>query len=585
MIIKELNILNLSFNKLIKHYKFAEKGVNIILGEKRLESDEANGVGKTTMVEALRYILGSGVPSEFKNNTKLVDDDIFICLKIEVDGYNKYIGRRISKSSKGYLLAGDNLDYDIEKWSCLDKDDYKDRLNTFISIDENDDFKYTTISEFVIRDEKKGFHDITIPNRTAIYQHMYLAFLFQLPYKYENEIAKIKEPLRKKNSELKEIKALSKEVGDLKISEAEIEKDIEELQNNISKLKLSSEYTADSEKYSDVKMELNKVQSRIFKLRHIVNQYKNNIAAINKKKEISDELDGIDEFYNQMVGYFPDKVKKSINDVSSFYNKMVVNRGKYFSMKIDKLEQEISSLSEEKYHLTNVLDRISKVFKNDEIIEDIGIINEKLIEKNTELGAIRTKIGIYENKSEVVKSINSFTQDIIYNNQLFEDEFSNYEDDLTRIEKQFNILMKETYNEKGVLEFEYNNGIKLNDTTGRVKARCTIADEGSHGRLYMKINMFDLTWFLLNLNKKNFIPLLVHDGSYCKPDKNVKSRLLRFVDNELEKYGKGQYFVTINVDEISESDIDYFSHQKKIVAKLDRNNNGENRFFGFSFSG
>ncbi|MEM5644041.1 DUF2326 domain-containing protein [Bacillus toyonensis] len=140
-----------------------------------------------------------------------------------------------------------------------------------------------------------------------------------------------------------------------------------------------------------------------------------------------------------------------------------------------------------------------------------------------------------------------------------------YKETMDEINDIFNSLVNETYEEQGLLEFEMNVKTGLKNNTGRILVTCKIDDEGSHGRNYMKVNMFDLTWFINRLTYNlNNIGFLIHDGSYSKPDKNPKGRLLKYVDEGLEGLEKGQYIVTLNIDELNDQDILYFDKKKKL---------------------
>ncbi|HDR8209607.1 TPA: hypothetical protein QC093_006005, partial [Bacillus cereus] len=46
-------------------------------------------------------------------------------------------------------------------------------------------------------------------------------------------------------------------------------------------------------------------------------------------------------------------------------------------------------------------------------------------------------------------------------------------------------------------------------------------------------------------------------------------------------FGKGQYFVTLNKDELLKKDLDFFQKNGIIVAKLERTEDNAKRFFGF----
>lgn len=77
---------------------------------------------------------------------------------------------------------------------------------------------------------------------------------------------------------------------------------------------------------------------------------------------------------------------------------------------------------------------------------------------------------------------------------------------------------------------------------------------------------------------------LVHDGSYCKPDKDIKARLLKYVNSILTVNIRGQYSVTINDDELNRKDITFFKEHGSMIAELDRKNNDKNRFFDFKYT-
>lgn len=154
---------------------------------------------------------------------------------------------------------------------------------------------------------------------------------------------------------------------------------------------------------------------------------------------------------------------------------------------------------------------------------------------------------------------------------------------IKKLEETFDKLVNVAYGEEGILEYEYDNRTSLNATTGRIKIKYSIEDENSHGRLYMKINMFDLTLFLNRVDNNSDIQFLVHDGSYCKPDISVKERLLDYVNEYLLEKQRGQYFITINIDELHAEKIKAYKAQGNVVTELNRENNHRNRFLGFKY--
>lgn len=583
MILKELLIYSLIDKKILKKYIFNDYGLNIILGEKREDLDEANGVGKTTLIESLRYILGGTAPKDFINSKKLAEKDIFLVLKVINNKSSFYLARRILNNEKGYIWNEEDISFNLGDWKVEDKNKYKTTIHDMI-FNNRDIPNFSALREYIIRDEKKGFMEIHLPNRQHLYQHMYLSFLFGLPYQNELEIKELKKPIKKLKDELKIIKSISKEINELKITKPKLEQEITELEDVMKEVNIPKKYDLDASRYTDLKKELNKVQKLIFEKEHIIKQYNKNIENLEKKVEEIKELEDIAPFFQQLTDYFPNEIEKNFTQISKFYNFMVQNRGKYFEGKINDLKHEIRELYKEKSYLLKEINDKSQIFNNKEIMEDITNISKEINKKNQQLANINAKIDIYDNKNKINKEINKIKQDIIKLTQIKEDKFNSNEDYIEYLEESFNNLLHQAYNEKGILDFEYDNRTGQNDTTGRTKVRCKIDDEKSHGRLYMKINIFDLTWYLNRVKNGLSINFLVHDGSYCKPDKDVKVKLLKYVDAILNSYQRGQYFITINIDELNEKDLKYFKDNDKVVVKLDKSNGHKNRFFGFKYN-
>ncbi|MCK4260624.1 MAG: DUF2326 domain-containing protein [Halanaerobiales bacterium] len=585
MIINRLIIYGHRDKEFIKKYRFNENGLNIVVGEKRDNNEETNGVGKTTLVECLRYILGSSIPDDISASKEIIVRDIFLCIEITINNKKMYLGRRVIDKNKGYVLDNGTFTMDMKKWKVRLQNDYKDFINMIICSNKSEKTPdFSSLKELIIRNEKYGFNDIIIPNRKAVSQYSYLSYLFRLPFESEKILNDLKKPIVELKNELKIIKSMADEIDSLKITKNKLEKEIKQLNSMLDKLDISENYKSETDNYANLKLKLNEVQKSIYKREHIVEQYKRNITDLNRKVEEIKAFKDVEIFYSQLLDYFPESIVKSYEEISEYYNFMIDNRGKYFQSKVEMITDELENLYSEKIHLYDEINEASKFLENDKLINDITHITNKINRKNKALATCSAKIDLYDKKNEINKRINTYTGKLIHRTNLLEDEFNVYNDYLIKIQNTFKSLLEKTYDEEGILEFEFDNRTGIKDTSGRIKIKCKIEDEKSHGRLYMKINIFDLTWFLTQLEYENSINILIHDGSYCKPDITVKARTLKYVDLMLKKVGKGQYFVTLNVDEVTEVDYTYFDSNSLIAVKLDRADGHKNRFFGFKYN-
>lgn len=586
MILQELIIINLSDSAIQRKYKFKEVGINLILGVKSQENDESNGVGKSDMVDSIRYVLGKKLPVQF-NNATLKEKDIFFVLRVKLCSNEQiYLGRRIINSDKGYILKQNILSIDINEWECIPDNEYKEYVQNKIYEKSSSDLlpSFGSVMEYLIRDEKQGFNEISLPNRKAQDTYRILDFLCELPYNLEKEIKPLKEEQKEYNKQLAIIKSMDGEILELKIKEQRLDKEITKLSKIINNVDISKKFDVDEVKYKNNKQELNEIQREIFELEYISKQYKQNIIDLEEKVDKAKLVNGLEDFYNQAIGYFPKELIKNYEEMNVFYNFMLENRGAYFKEKIKDVESELMHLYKKKDDLKKVILQTSKILKNTELVDDINNLSEELTDKNKELAEIRMRIDTYDKKAEINKKINELKSKILLQNKENEEKFELYAQQKERLESIFSTLIDTAYSkEEGFLKFEYENKTTLQATTGRIKINCRIMDEKSHGRLYMKINLFDLTWFLSRVINNSDIQILVHDGSYCKPDAKVKEKVLAYVSKELNKYKRGQYFITANIDELTSETLDSLRDEDSIVAELNRENNDENRFFGFKY--
>lgn len=585
MIFKELKIYSFNEKKIIENYQFNLCGLNIILGERREKGQETNGVGKSTMIDTINYLLGRECPKELSKSKVICEKELFAILNVEVNKKNIYLGRYFLEPEAGYILDSESVSFELSNWMKMDNENYKEYINIFIMELTKDTPRFTSLREYIIRDEKTGFMGIGLPRRKAVEEAKYLSYLFNLPTGFEEEINVIKNKLKTVNDKLKLINSLKNEIVELKAKQKDILKKMKDIDKDIKNVEIVGSLKDSAKKYNAYRKDYNQIQNAIFELEHINKQYRLNIEDLEEKLNEIRKLNDIEIFYKQLIGYFPSEISKNQSEIKAFYEYMVENRGNYFKFKIVETEESIKRLKVELKTLEQHIKHYSGVFKQTAILKDITKMNE---EKNLlfqQLDEVRGKISLYEEKAQTNAEITSLKQKVLREIQVKQDIFDEKQDELKEISGMFNALVNEAYAEEGLLEFELNSGTNLNDSTGRIKIICEIEDEGSHGRHYMKVNMFDLTWLIYRIKKKlNNITFLIHDGSYSKPDKYAKAKLLKYVDDLLATAKQGQYFVTVNIDELDEEDLKKFDEDGRIVAKFRRGNNDTERFLGFRIS-
>lgn len=588
MILKDLSIYSYNERKVLNNYPFNEVGVNIILGEKKDEEDEANGVGKTTMIECLSFLLGEEIHEYYKNNKILSRKDILITLQVNSNGMNYFLARYFNTPNKGYILHEKTINYDLGYWESYEDKEYKIKIQKEILGSGISDISFASIREYIIRDEQNGFikNTLGIAGRNATTQNKVLAFLCNLPYNSETEIKNITKKITNLKDEKKILSTtMEKTVSELRAEKSKYSSQIKKLEEDINSININKQYNLKVSDYSKNKDELNKVQGKIFKLTHVKNQYKQNIENLKKKVEDIKALNDIEPFYEQLLGWFPKEISHNYVKVKKFYDFMVENRGNYYEGKIKNIDEQLNKLKALKDSLEDTLKNNYKILKNSNLIEDINTMIADRENLNTKIAEINIQLSNHERIKSINNEINTLKSDRLLLTQRKTDEFNSYKQHILNLENLFQTLSELAYETAGILNIEFDNNVndRQNSITGRVIIECSLPDDRSHGINYMKINMFDLTWFLSSLEKedRHNITFLVHDGSYSKPNPSVKAKILKYVDKKIKGLNKGQYFVTLNKDELLEKDLVFFEKNGNIVAKLERTEDNTKRFFGF----
>lgn len=580
MILKEMYIISLKDKNILKRYIFNTVGLNIILGVAKTDS---NGVGKTAMVDAIRMVLGEKLPQDFRKKEELAKRDILIVVKIEVNGGIEYLGRQIIDGDMAYVSK--SMSMDLLAWEPYDIEQYRDKIQRYMF--ENMELEgaptFQAIREYIIRDEKLGFNDIGMAKRKATQIFQCLEFLSLLPTYYEAEIRKLKNEQAELEADIKIIKTIAKNIVKLKSDKVKIESEIKRIRSMLDSVNVSDKIDYDEERYLQAKRRLKRVESQIFKNEFSKKQFEQSIDNLEQKHQKMCELVNLQEYYKQILNYFPDSLTKNYEEMENFFAYMLDNRGDYFKHRIKQLKEESNKLLEEKRQLQETIAISTQIFQNTQIVDDIHNINEQLNREYERLADVKMKIDKYNEINQLKIAINEKEKEILQKMLEYQKDYNGYSDYVENIQNHFTKLVNEAYGQDGDLTYWYEDELKKTAATGRITITCKIEAENSHGRLYMKINMFDLALFLNRLDNHAGCQILIHDGSYCKPSPGAKAKVINYVDEYLKNKKIGQYFITLNRTEIGPSDLNCFRKKGMVVAEFDRVDGNTKTFFGFKY--
>ncbi len=588
MIFNSLTITNLNTKKVYNYYKFNTEGLNLILGQKSLENDETNGVGKTALVECIRYCLGSSLPLCFKNKSALFQNAIFVILELKCKDKVLKIGRYLYDDSFAYISDSQEINYSLSFWEPYTKDNFK----TYIQSTMYDNMaidsittppSFPSVQEYLMRDEKIGFHGVGHGNRSATSVNQIISFLSLIPSYFESNLNSQKKIIKDLQNELSIIKEIGKEIKQIRDLHIQTIDEINDLKKMLDNADVSTKITYDEKKYYELKENISMTQQKIHQLEFAKSQHEKNIRGLEENLKKAKDLINLKDFYDNTLKYFPENIMKDYIQIEKFYNFMVENRGAYFRKQIETIKESLQPLYSKYQEYLKELSKCTEFVKNSNLVIDLREISNQITIKYKKIAEYEYKIEKYKLKKSIEDKIKKQKSILEEMAEKYEKRFNDFNSNISNIIEHFYKLNEVAYGERGELIYSFEKNTQTRANTGRVKIACSIPDEGAHGRFLMKINMFDIALLLNRVDRNSGLLFLCHDGSYSKPTPSIKGSMLLYIDDYLKNSKKGQYFMTINTEELTEKDLAFLRSKGSIIAELERTDDNRKRSIGIKY--
>ena len=590
------------------------EGLNIIIaynhkteGSEKSSTTDTNGVGKSIIINLIKKILAGDTETIF--NSKYYEENKIIAHLEVYKGneyrvytsffYGKLIDYKLVYEGNFQDFKKDVISYEInkvetpfdiqsrfadnKKVQLLSKKDFQKYINKFEGLDYSvSNITYSAILDFICRDEKNGFSDIISRiRRSQKVQYRSIQYLLNLPYAYEEKISEISQQISDCNELIKSKQKKLTDYGIKSLSTIENERikndrKLASLEKDKELLRAAKSIEVVRKEYKTVRQNLVSINNQITALESQISNLKINLANITAQKEELSEFLGIEEFYKDLIGTFPNDIKVNFDEYKKFIESISIDRTSYFEQNIKGLEPKLKKLRSEKSKLNKSVNTLSQKLNGVEIVEDISLLieQEKDIQKDNEkLEEFEEDFQDIENLSEQFDSIEDEKKSAIKNVKKLE---SSNRKDRKKIIELFQDLVLSVYNNPECsLNFELNTN-SSSSICGRTEIECSIPSDKSHGRTNAKICLFDFTWFLHESSLYNS-DLLIHDGPYSKISSEVKHNMLNLIQSKIEGKQK-QYVITIN-----ESELPYLEDYRKFFAKELRGDSPSGKFFKEQF--
>lgn len=522
----------------IRTIKFNPEGLSLIVDETKTESDTESGndVGKTTAMKIINLCLGASSTSELYKDgkdtksenhkvKKFIQDNKVTAILTLTDSKKKIVlERNLFRNGKSFING--------EKYTI---NDFNIELKNIIfnSTEKSPSFR-ELISRFIRintdgLDKLIRYLHVTTPNTK--YESIFLFFLNAVDENILGEKTKLTNELSELNNSKK---FFSKEYNisspiELSPKLQLIEDQLKELTESRNTLNYIEEYRTELNKKGNIERKIKSITDRMEQLKFEISLNENSIKDINSSKSDIDS-NVIKAIYSE-AGLYLDKLTKSYEDLVNFHNQMIENRVRFIKKTIEKKNQELDNFNNQQYLLLQEKEKITLTIIDENLLNDLHGLNEKIDALNVEKGETQ----------EIIKALEIIESKIGNLEKLLKDNSKEFSNDIIvkRINifnKYFNYYTKKLYDESYYLsynpEWQSKKGqpFTINNMSGNV---------GS-GKKTGIIIAFDFAYLDFSNELDLYMPkFIIHDKLEVTHENQIKTIF------EMSQEIDGQYFVSI----------------------------------------
>lgn len=540
MFIKNLRIVN-QYDDIIRDLSFSS-GLNLIVDDTPPGNSKltGNNVGKTTVLKLIDFCLGAKgkiVYTDTENKKQvydvvkdfLTDNGIRIILTLaeslvdpnlkEIEIERNFLANTKSiRKINGKQVLEKDFENELEKILFPNKKIEKPTFRQVIS----HNIRYTDES---ISNTLKTLNKFT---SDVEYETLYLYLLgcsFDEGARKQELVTKInQERLFKEHLEKKQDK------NTYEIALSLVEDDIAELNRKKSDFNLNESLEQDLEELNDTKYQINKLSALIGKLELRKNLIEESRAELEKRVS-SIDLQQLHLLYNEAKVNI-EELQKTFDDLVAYHNNMVLEKIKYISSDLPRLNDELNTKKSELRVLLNKEKELTNTVSKSDSLDELEDIIAKLNDKYREKGEFETVISQLTDIDDTIEDINSEINQI--DDYLYSETFENkLKEQIKKFNKFFSSVSQELYDERYALTYEK----KTNKKGQKFYSFSSFNANMSSGKKQGEILCFDLALllfseaenqetlqFLLNDKKE-----LMHDNQLVKVADYIQNKNIQLV--------------------------------------------------------
>ena len=542
-------------------------GFNAIVADRTADSaerDTRNGLGKTLLLDIIRFCLGEDKPNlavmmadelrEWEFTIAVGSDDETLSLRRSVkrpgrmrvrsatDWFDKHIGlgSEIQSSNEHKLLetpiesrdvAAEDLKQSLSKsWYELQLESGSEYQPEF-----GDMIKYEIRRE-VFDDPFKSRE-----NQRSRSLHLCNTFLLDLNWQIASQwqvLDKRKSDIKNQKSSLKDnIESLplaSTSLGELEAERDRLQGQVDEFATQLTSFRVHPQYAEIENEANELTGKIHDLKNRAVQLKRLISFHERSITldepAADKK---------VIELYEAAGTQLPDITIRRLQDVQAFHVQITRNRREYLRDERQRLEQELAENRERKRELSNRRAHLQTVIHAHGAFEEYAELTQLHREDEDSLRVITERI-------QMLKHIDA--------------EIGNISTERNQLQAQARRDLDQSATIRHARRIFSSNSEALYETPGNLivdidrdrgyQFRVDIKRSGSVGINKMKTFCYDLTRAEL-LSRRRLGPgFLIHDSSmFADVDERQVARALELAERKSRECGF-QYIACLNSDQV-----------------------------------
>lgn len=532
------------------------KGLNILLADvtqKSTDKDTRNGLGKTTFIEIIHFLLGGSCSRTSFLKLSRFSEHFFI-MDMKIDDSKLIVKRRGIESNYIYILCEKGSKFETI-FGSVEKKIKVTEWNKFLGaslfnlnsedLRINENLKFRTLFPYFARKASDGgFLEASkyFKNQKVFPTQIALTYLLGL----DTKLAIDQKMLDEKKKEIADLKKVLKTDAYKEIVSENINLDTEITILNEKALNFRKELDSFQvhPKYKDIEIEasihakqISELSNRNFIDRQIISDLKD--ASMNEEQisEIS-----IKDLYAEVEVKLPEALIKNFVDSKKFHESIISNRKNYLNSELNNYERIVQEREEQVKKLSNERSKSMAILSTHGALEQHSILQARLNE-------LLNKIEIYKNQQNIISSIREEEANLKISEQKLIIEVTKSLEEHKTMKQKAILLVEEA--SKSL----YNSAAQLNvgqTKNGRYDIEMVSRNQGSTGINSMLIYCFDMMLIQMSLYLERKMDILIHDSALYDPvDERQVTEAIRFGKEKSLERGF-QYIITLNSDDLPE---------------------------------